>query len=136
MKSEKTLSDSHALYQEQIQSLKEACRTKDVMISKRLEIIENLIATNITTTAIALLQTTAAIMILESQDQRIHIWRHHSGSYYQQPLMQQQLQIMGDRLRPYQAFQLKSNYVRRDYKKMSSLRNIRHCTRKRKRGKT
>ena len=38
------------------------------MISKRLEIIENLTATNITTTAIALLQTTAAIMILESQD--------------------------------------------------------------------
>ena len=41
-KSEKTLSDSYALYQEQIQSLKEACRAKDVMISKLLEKIENL----------------------------------------------------------------------------------------------
>ena len=41
-KSEKTLSDSHALYQEQIQSLKEARRTKDIMISKLLETIENL----------------------------------------------------------------------------------------------
>ena len=41
-KSEKTLSDSHALYQEQIQSLKEACRTKDLMISKLLKTIENL----------------------------------------------------------------------------------------------
>ena len=40
--SEKTLSDSHALYQEQIQSLKEAGRTKDIMISKLFEIIENL----------------------------------------------------------------------------------------------
>ena len=28
----KTLSDFHALFQEQIQSLKEACRAKDVMI--------------------------------------------------------------------------------------------------------
>ena len=82
------------------------------MISKRLEIIENLIATNITTTAIALLQTTAAIMILKSQDQRIHIWRHHSGIYYQQPLIQQQLQIMGDRFTSFQKYQLKSNYVR------------------------
>ena len=42
MKSEKTLSDSHALYQEQIQSLKETCSAKDVMISKLLETIENL----------------------------------------------------------------------------------------------
>ena len=41
-KLEKTLSDSHALYQEQIQSLKESCRTKDIMISKLLETIENL----------------------------------------------------------------------------------------------
>ena len=41
-KSEKTLSDSHALYQEQIQSLKDACRTKDVIISKLLETMENL----------------------------------------------------------------------------------------------
>ena len=41
-KSEKLLSDSHALYQEQIQSLKEACRTKDIMIAKLLETIENL----------------------------------------------------------------------------------------------
>ena len=30
-KSEKTLSNSHALYQEQIQSLKEVCRTKDIV---------------------------------------------------------------------------------------------------------
>ena len=42
VKSEKTLSDSHIVYQEQIQSLKEACRTKDIMISKLLETIENL----------------------------------------------------------------------------------------------
>ena len=41
VKSEKTLSDSHTLYQEQIQSLK-ACRTKDVMIAKLLETIEKL----------------------------------------------------------------------------------------------
>ena len=41
VKSEKTLSDSLIVYQEQIQSLKEACRTKD-MISKILETIENL----------------------------------------------------------------------------------------------
>ena len=42
VKSEKTLSDSHIVYQEQIQSLTEACRTKDIMISKLLETIENL----------------------------------------------------------------------------------------------
>ena len=42
VKSEKALSDSHIVYQEQIQSLKEACRTKDIMISKLLETIENL----------------------------------------------------------------------------------------------
>ena len=42
VKSEKTLSDSHALYQEQIQSLKEVCRTKDIIISKLLETIKNL----------------------------------------------------------------------------------------------
>ena len=41
-KSEKTLSDSHALYQEQTESLKEGCRTKDIMISKLLKTIENL----------------------------------------------------------------------------------------------
>ena len=41
VKSEKT-SDSNTLYQEQIQSLKEACRTKDIMITKLLEAIENL----------------------------------------------------------------------------------------------
>ena len=41
-KSGKTLSHSHALYQKQIQSLKEAWRTKDVMIFKLLETIENL----------------------------------------------------------------------------------------------
>ena len=39
----------------------------------------------IKTTAIPLLQTTAAIMILKPQDQRIHIWHHHSETYYQQP---------------------------------------------------
>ena len=42
VKSEKILSDSHIVCQEQIQSLKEACRTKDIMISKLLETIENL----------------------------------------------------------------------------------------------
>ena len=42
VKSEKTLSDYHVIYQEQIQSLKEACRTKDIMISKLLEKIDNL----------------------------------------------------------------------------------------------
>ena len=36
------LSDSHALYQEQTQSLKEECRTKVIKISKLLETIENL----------------------------------------------------------------------------------------------
>ena len=42
VKSEKAQSDSHIVYQEQIQSLKEGCRTKDIMISKLLETIENL----------------------------------------------------------------------------------------------
>ena len=42
VKSEKTLSDSHIVYQEQVQSLKEACRTKDIMISKLLKTIESL----------------------------------------------------------------------------------------------
>ena len=41
-KSEKMLSDSHALYQEQTQSLKQECRTKVIKISKLLETIENL----------------------------------------------------------------------------------------------
>ena len=103
--SEKTLSDYHALYQEQIQPVKEVCRTKD-MISKLLETIENLSSNKTTTNAIPLLQTTTVIMILKFQDQRIHIWRHHSGIYYQQPLIQQQILIMGDRLTSYQAFQL------------------------------
>ena len=45
--SQETLSDSiisrtDSVYQEQIQSLKEACNTKDIMISKILETIENL----------------------------------------------------------------------------------------------
>ena len=84
-KSEKTLSDSHVDYQEQIQSLKDPHRAKDVMISKLLETIENLSSNKITTTAIPLLQTTAAIMILKSKDQKIYIWRHHSEIYYQQP---------------------------------------------------
>ena len=57
--------------------------------------------------AIPLPQTTAAIMILKPQYQRIHIWRHHSGTYYQQPLIQQQLLIMGNRLTSFQAFPLK-----------------------------
>ena len=39
-KSEKTLSDSYALSEEQIQSLKEARLTKDIMISKILEPME------------------------------------------------------------------------------------------------
>ena len=47
VESEKTILDSiisrtDSLYQEQIQSLKEACNTKDIMISKLLETIENL----------------------------------------------------------------------------------------------
>ena len=47
VESEKTVLDSiisrtYSLCQEQIQSLKEACNTKDVMISKLLETIENL----------------------------------------------------------------------------------------------
>ena len=47
VESEKTILDSiisrtDSLYQQQIQSLKEACNTKDVMISKILETIENL----------------------------------------------------------------------------------------------
>ena len=42
VKSEKALSDSHIVYQEQIQSLNEACRTKDIMISKLSETIDNL----------------------------------------------------------------------------------------------
>ena len=41
-KSEKMLSDSHALYQKQTQSLKQECRTKVIKISKLLETIENL----------------------------------------------------------------------------------------------
>ena len=82
-KSEKALSDSHALYQEQIQSLKEAYITKDITISKLLETIEKLSSNKNTTTAIPLLQTTAAIMILTFQDQRIHIWRHRRRTCYQ-----------------------------------------------------
>ena len=118
VESEKTILDSiisrtDSLYQEQIQSLKGACNTKDIMTSKILETIENLSSNKTKTTAIPLLQTTAVIiMILKSQDQRIHIWCHHSGTYYRKPLIQQQLLIMGDQLMSYQAFQLKSNYVR------------------------
>ena len=37
-------------------------------------------------------------MILKFQDQRIHIWRHHSGTFYQQPLMKQKILIMEDRI--------------------------------------
>ena len=43
------------------------------------------VETKTTTNAIPLLQTTAA-MILKSQDQRTHIWCHHSDTYHQQPL--------------------------------------------------
>ena len=86
-KSEKTPSDSHALYHEQIQLLKDPCKAKDVMISKLLETIEDLSSNknynNCNT-------TTTNIM----------------------PLIQQQLQIMGDRLMSYQAFQLNSNYMK------------------------
>ena len=47
VESENTILDSiisrtDSLYQQQIQSLKEACNTKDIMISKILETIENL----------------------------------------------------------------------------------------------
>ena len=49
-KSEKMLSDSHALYQEQTQSLKQECRTKVIKVSKLLETIENLSSNNTTTT--------------------------------------------------------------------------------------
>ena len=43
-------------------------------------------------------------MILKSQVQTIHIWRHHNGIYYQQPLIRQQTHIMGDQLTSYQTF--------------------------------
>ena len=60
------------------------------MISKLLEIIESLSSgknyNNCNTTP---LQTTAAIIIPKSQVQEIHIWCHHSGAYYQKPLLQQ-----------------------------------------------
>ena len=55
-KSEKTLSDSQASYQEQIKSAKQECRMKHIMISKLLQTIENLSSSkkynncNITTT--------------------------------------------------------------------------------------
>ena len=106
-KSEKTLSDSYALYQEQIQSLKEACRAKDVMISKLLETTENLSSNKNYNNC-----NTTATNKTYNNDSKIPRWCHHSGIYYQQLLIQQQPQIMGDRLRLYQAFQLKSNYVR------------------------
>ena len=38
----KTISDSHAWYQEQVKSLKETYRMKDIMILKHLKTIENL----------------------------------------------------------------------------------------------
>ena len=39
-KSEKTLLYSHLLYQEQIKPLREACRMKDITISKLLETVK------------------------------------------------------------------------------------------------
>ena len=120
-KSAKTLSDSHALCQEQVQSLKEACWTKNLMISTPLKTFEKLSSNKHYKTAIPLLQTTAVIMIPKSQIQRIHKWRHHSGTYYQQPLIQRKALIMQGRLTSYQAFQLRINHVRWDYKKMPSL---------------
>ena len=86
-KSEKIPSDSHALYQEQIQLLKNACKAKDVMISKLLETIEDLSSNKNYNNC-----NTATTNIM--------------------PLIQQQLQIMGDRLTLYQAFQLNSNYMK------------------------
>ena len=43
-------------------------------------------------------------MILKFHVQTIHIWRHHSRTYYQQPLIQQQILIMKDRIKAYQAW--------------------------------
>ena len=68
------------------------------MIAKLLKTIENLSSNKNYTTSIPLLQTTASIMTLKLQDQRTHIRRHRRGTYYRQPLIQQQLLIMGDRL--------------------------------------
>ena len=50
-----------------------------------IPLLQKIATIMIKTTAIPLLQTTAAIMILKPQDQRIHIWHHHSETYYQQP---------------------------------------------------
>ena len=43
--------------------------------------LKTLVATKTTATAIPLLQTIAAIMILKSEDQRVHICCDHSGTY-------------------------------------------------------
>ena len=45
------------------------------------------VAAKSTTTKIPPPKATAATMILKSQVQAIHIWRHHSGTYYQQHLI-------------------------------------------------
>ena len=45
------------------------------------------VAAKSTTTKTPPPKATAATMILKSQVQAIHIWRHHSGTYYQQHLI-------------------------------------------------
>ena len=70
------------------------------------------VAAKSTTTKIPPPKATAATMVLKSQVQAIHIWRHHSETYYQQPLICQQIHIMADRLTSYEAFELKINQVR------------------------
>ena len=70
------------------------------------------VAAKSTTTKTPPPKATAATMVLKSQVQAIHIWRHHSGTYYKQPLICQQIHIMADRLTSYEAFELKINHVR------------------------
>ena len=45
------------------------------------------VAAKFTTTKIPPPKATAATIILKSQVQIIYIWRHHNGTYYQQPLI-------------------------------------------------
>ena len=70
------------------------------------------VAAKSTTTKIPPPKATVSTMVLKSQVQAIHIWHHHSGTYYQQPLIWQQIHIMGDRLTSYEAFELKINRLR------------------------
>ena len=70
------------------------------------------VAAKSTTTKIPPPKATAATMVLKSQVQAIHIWCHHSGTYYKQTLICQQIHIMADRLTSYEAFELKINQVR------------------------